>query len=129
MTDRLEAPDGLIELTVPLEAKMNLAIMTDFDADKLDRTKWMKKYGDTPYRPVMSDEEFFDALNLDAPGLDKVAIAVTDGDLAGAKTALIQTASGELRPPGWADRIPFPLAARRGFRQARGGSRRAHQDC
>ena len=73
MVDKLEGPDGLIELTVPLEAKMNLGIVTDFDADKLDREKWLLKYGYKPYRAMMSDEAFFDSLNMAAENLAEAA--------------------------------------------------------
>ena len=101
MTDKPEGPDGLIELTVALEAKMNLAIVTDFDADKLDREKWMWKYGYKPYRERMSDEAFFGCLNLDAKGLTAVAEAVSAGDLERAKVKFLETVSGRVHPSSW----------------------------
>jgi heparan-sulfate lyase len=47
---------------------------------------WRAKYGYTPTRPVMTDAEFFTALDLDHPGLAEVKAAVAAGDLVAART-------------------------------------------
>ena len=108
MTENLEGPDGLIELTVPLEAKMNLGIVTDFDADKLDREKWVWKYGYKPYRELMSDDELFECLNLDAEELTDVAKAVSSGDFERAGAKFLEAVSGKVRPPVWQLYDPVP---------------------
>ena len=41
---------------------------------------WREKMGYTPTRPTMTDEEFFNAVNLNYPGLEKVKSAVADSD-------------------------------------------------
>ena len=38
--------------------------------------RWRDKMGYTPTRPVMTDEEFFNEVNLDYPGLEKVKMAI-----------------------------------------------------
>ncbi|MCK5526383.1 MAG: alginate lyase family protein, partial [Candidatus Latescibacteria bacterium] len=101
MVDKLEGPDGLIELTVPLEAKMNLGIVTDFDADKLDREKWLLKYGYKPYRAMMSDEAFFDSLNMAAENLVEAAKTISTGDLLRTKASLLNTFCADVRCPAW----------------------------
>ncbi len=77
---------------------MNLGIVTDFDADKLNREKWLWKYGYKPYRERMSDEEFFGYLNLDAKGLTAVAGAVFAGDFDRAKVKFLESVSGRMHP-------------------------------
>ena len=46
--------------------------------------KWKAKYGYTPTLPLMSDEEFFNSLDLDHPGLEKLKAALAAGDVPGA---------------------------------------------
>lgn len=65
--------------------------------------------------PRMTDEEFFEALDLTRPGLERVAAAVAAGDLAGAKTAWAQYLRTRERPrwfTDWRDRPQQPTPAR-----------------
>ena len=118
MREQLEGPDGLIELTVPLEAKMNLGIVTDFDADKLDREKWLWKYGYKPYRALMSDEELFGWMDVSGAPMAEVAAAVGEGDYARARVNLLEAVSGRMRASAWRMFEPVPPDRARVLEQA-----------
>lgn len=47
--------------------------------------RWREKMGYIPTRPIMTNEEFFNEVNLNYPGLEKVKMAVDDNDFSRAQ--------------------------------------------
>jgi hypothetical protein len=60
--------------------------------------KWRAKYGYTPTLPVMSDKAFFDAVDLDWPGIEGVKVAVAAGDYALARDQYLAYNAERARP-------------------------------
>lgn len=60
--------------------------------------KWRAKYGYTPTLPVTSDKEFFDAVDLDWPGLEGVKAAATAGDYVLARDQYMSYQAERARP-------------------------------
>ncbi len=75
--------EPLIELDS--DWNMDVKLFSKFRYTNEFVAKWKAKYGYTPTKPEMSDREFFEAVNLDHPGLEKVKVAVTAGDFTKAR--------------------------------------------
>jgi len=60
--------------------------------------RWREKHGYTPTRPVMSEEEFFNNVNLNHPGLEAVKAAIADGDFIIARDKYLSYQEKRARP-------------------------------
>ena len=59
---------------------------------------WQEKFGYSPARPMMTDAEFFNAVDLDYPGLEKIKTAIDNGDFSDAREEYLLYHSKRPRP-------------------------------